>query len=94
MEGPITIIMASCKGMKDFFMQQTLKEPKFIQFEQGVVKTVYSNVYWKKTCDLAYDNRKAKFIHDKMKIPDKCTLSEDSHKKLHVRPWVSTGTAW
>jgi len=45
MEGPITIIMASCKGMKDFFMQQTLKEPKFIQFEQGVVKTVYSNVY-------------------------------------------------
>lgn len=35
---------------------------------------------------------KGTFTHDKMKITDKCTLYEGSHKKLHVRLWVSTGT--
>jgi hypothetical protein len=91
MEGPITIIMASSTSVKDFIMQQTLKEPKFAQLDKVLYKWLTAMCSERKPMTEPMVIVKAKFIHDGMKITDKCTFSEGSNKMLPVRTWVSTG---
>jgi hypothetical protein len=77
--------VVSNESVKDFFKQQTLKEPKFVLFDKVLHKwfTAMLSEGKPETVPIMVIE-KAKYFYDEMKRSDKCTFCEDSKKKLLV----------